>query len=61
MPRGGYREKGAFKKGNLAALKHGRYSKNIQILLKESRTGEILVLDKRVGFRIFKLVPKEKE
>jgi len=61
MPRGGYREKGAFKKGNLAALKHGRYSKNIQELLKESPDGRILALDKKVGLRIFQLVPKEEK
>ena len=61
MPRGGYREKGAFKKGNLAALKHGRHSKILQEHLKNAPDGELVILDKKVGLRLFKLVKKGEE
>ena len=61
MPRGGYREKGAFKKGNFAALKHGRYSPRLVELLKQS-PGEILtMIDKKKGLVTFKLKRREEK
>jgi len=61
MPRGGYREKGAFKKGNLAALKHGRYSKRLVELLKHSPGEGLWMIDKKKGLRLFKLERKKEK
>lgn len=58
MPRGGYRPNSSFKKGNLAALKHGKYSKQIQGLLEDANKNEMIILDKKRGLRVFKLVKK---
>jgi 23S rRNA A2030 N6-methylase RlmJ len=57
MPRGGYREKGAFKKGNFAALKHGKYSPRLVELLKEFPEG-LWMIDKKTGLKLFKLKNK---
>ena len=52
MPSGGYREKGAFKKGNLCALKHGKYSPRLRELLDEFPEG-FFMLDKKTGVVFF--------
>lgn len=61
MPRGGYREKGAFKKGNFAALKHGQYSKRLAKLLENSPGEALVMIDKKEGLKVFKLKRKEEK
>ena len=61
MPRGGYREKSAFKKGNMAALKHGRYSKQLEELLKGVPGESAFMIDKKEGLQIFHLERKKKQ
>ncbi len=48
MPRGGYRPGYGFQKGNLYAVKHGRYSEKFQELRKLAPNG-FFILNKRTG------------
>ena len=50
MPRGGYRPGAGFQKGNLYALKHGRYSKKFKELREQVPEG-FFILDKRSGLK----------